>query len=169
PVTFGEPRRLAIFAYFALKVNSLASIDEILQKFQDDHSALELAIQQYRSDCSSVSARRFVQTGLPSRDAIRSLISYGRGAHGLGLITMVRHGGVTSFKPNWLTVVTQSLRKDFNYYGLSFELPSSFKLLMAQQLIANDWEMTGAAISAIGKMEERDLILEKLAVQISAD
>ncbi len=169
PVTFGEPRRMSLFAYLALRTHSVESAAQLLQKFRDDHSILEVALHHYRVDCLSTQARRIVQTGLPGPDSLGSFISYGRGAHGLGLIIWERRGREVTFKPNWLTVVTQSLGRIFNYYGLSFELPVCFKLLMAQQLVTNDWDMTGAVLSSISKLEEKGLKVEKLASQIAPD
>src|SRR2546428_4125613 len=169
PVTFGEPRRLSLIAYLALRTHSLESATELLRKFRDDHPILKIGLQHYRDGCSSTQTRRFVQTGLPKPDSLGSFVSYGRGAHGLGLIIWERHAREVTFKANWLTVVTQSLGRIFNYYGLSFELPVPFKLLMAQQLVTNDWEMTGAVLSSISKLEESGLKIEKLASRIAPD
>src|SRR5438309_9298805 len=169
PVTFGEPRRLALFAYIALKTQGQVASGEFLEKFQADHRLLQGGISRYRVDCLSQSTRKLIQTGLPSIKAERSLISYGRGAHGLGLITWTRRGGVVVFTPNWRTVATQALGKFFHYDGLDFELPIAFKLLLAQQIISNDWEMTGALISSINKAEENKLTIDKLATQVAPD
>jgi len=169
PETFGETKRLALFAYVALRTPSAISLEEIFDSFQKDHAKLAEALSHYRTQCSSRLARRFFQSGLPARGAYRSLTDYARTTNGLGLVAAETRGGSTVFKPNWLTITLRSLRNVSQYEALDFELPIPFKLLMADQLFTRDTILLGALLSSIKKAEERGLTLSNLRREITLD